>query len=71
MNLRINGEKKSFDESRLTILNLLESLELSIDHIAVEVNGDIIQKSLYSEKLLSNEDIVEIVSFVGGGIDIP
>ncbi|MEF2734888.1 MAG: sulfur carrier protein ThiS [Blautia sp.] len=35
--------------------------------MAVERNGEIIPKSKYEETLLSDGDVLEIVSFVGGG----
>ena len=50
--------------------NLAEYLEknnFDIKKIAVEINGDIVPKSKYSETLLQEGDKVEVVSFVGGG----
>ena len=35
--------------------------------IAVEINGEIVPKSAYDEKLFCDGDVVEVVSFVGGG----
>lgn len=35
--------------------------------IAVERNGDIIPKSQYDEAVIKDNDIIEVVSFVGGG----
>ena len=35
--------------------------------IAVEINGVIIKKSEYHGRVIDGEDIIEIVSFVGGG----
>ena len=35
--------------------------------VAVEVNEEIVTKSKYSEVILQDGDIVEIISFMGGG----
>ena len=35
--------------------------------IAVERNGDIVPKAQYDETMLCDGDVVEVVSFVGGG----
>lgn len=37
------------------------------DRIAIEVNGEIISKSRYINFILSENDKIEVVSFVGGG----
>ena len=45
----------------------LKSADYNPKRIAVERNGEIIPKSKYEETLLSDGDVLEIVSFVGGG----
>ena len=35
--------------------------------VAVEVNGEILGKDKYSSTVIAPEDVIEIVSFVGGG----
>lgn len=66
MIIQLNGEKKSFD-AEMSIASLVESLKLDTRKIAVEVNLEIIPKSTYSEKKLSEGDNVEIVHFIAGG----
>ncbi len=51
-------------------INLKEYLDKNgydINRIAVELNGEILPKSKYSETVIKSDDNVEIVSFVGGG----
>ena len=38
-----------------------------ISRIAVELNGEILPKRLYAETILRDGDVLEVVSFVGGG----
>ncbi len=66
MKIRLNGE---FHETSndATISNLLESLGIHKDRVAVEVNLDIIKKKSYETHVLHEGDEVEVVNFVGGG----
>ncbi len=66
MKIRLNGE---FHEaaSGATVLNLLSSLGIHKDRVAVEVNLDIIKKKSYETHLLHEGDEVEVVNFVAGG----
>lgn len=62
----VNGKNMNFQHS-ITISNLLESLDLNLDKVVVEVNRDIISRDKYDKFFLKKEDIVEIINFVGGG----
>ena len=61
----VNGEKVEAVGKNLA--EYLEEKTFDIKKIAVEINGDIVPKSKYSETLLQEGDKVEVVSFVGGG----
>ena len=39
----------------------------TISFVAVECNGSIVPKTQYEEKILTDGDVIEVVSFVGGG----
>ena len=66
MKLTINGNENEYKDD-LTILGLLEVLDIEPARVAVEVNINIIKKMNYEEYLLKDGDSVEIVNFVGGG----
>ena len=63
--VQINGE--SIDAAGKTLSAYLAENNYIIEGIAVEGNEKIIPKQKYNEYTLSEGDIVEIVSFVGGG----
>jgi len=63
--VQINVE--SIDAAGKTLAAYLEENNYIIEGIAVECNEKIIPRQKYSEFILSDGDIVEIVSFVGGG----
>jgi len=46
---------------------LLNKLKLQKNKVAIEVNGEIIEKNKYPDLILSKNDKVEIVHFIGGG----
>lgn len=66
MNIRLNGELHEVPNDA-TISNLLESIGIHKDRVAVEVNLSIIKKKSYATHVLHEGDEVEIVNFVGGG----
>ena len=67
MNLKINGNIKSFDDTSMTIEGLVMQLNLLGKRIAIEKNGMIISKSEFQEITLQDGDQLEIVGAVGGG----
>ena len=40
---------------------------LQKSRVAVEINGEIVSKQKYNDTVLHSGDVVEVVSFVGGG----
>ena len=67
MNLKINGNIKSFDDSTMTVESLVRQLNLLGKRIAIEKNGMIIVKSEFQNITLQDGDQLEIVGAVGGG----
>ena len=61
-----NGQRKEWKEG-LTVAALLERENYRPGRVAVERNGRIIPRAEFSETVLSEEDVLEVVSFVGGG----
>ncbi len=63
--VKINGKKFDIDGNKL--IDYLAAENYDSKRIAVERNGEIVPKSQYTEIVLADGDIIEIVSFVGGG----
>ncbi|MCC3866505.1 sulfur carrier protein ThiS [Terrisporobacter petrolearius] len=51
----------------MTVIDLLNKYNLKSDRVVVEVNLEIIEESNYNTYVLKDEDIVELISFIGGG----
>ncbi len=63
--VRVNGT--NLEIAGKTLTEYLATTDYDPKRIAVERNGDIVFKSQYSETVLCDGDVIEIVSFVGGG----
>ena len=64
--IRVNGEEKKL-EQEMSLTDFLEREGYQTARIAVEKNGEIVPRSRYGETILCSGDVLEIVSFVGGG----
>jgi thiamine biosynthesis protein ThiS len=62
----INGETKTLTNP-LSLAELIDHLDLTPARIAVELNREVIRRSLWSETKVKDGDRIEIVHFVGGG----
>jgi sulfur carrier protein len=65
--LNINGNERRFDESGLSVAQLVCKLGLEGKRLAVERNGEIVPRSVFVETTLASGDKLEIVGAVGGG----
>lgn len=64
--MKVNGEERHLENAG-TLEDLLLQLGYRLDRIAVEHNKSIVSKENYSKVVLQEEDMLEIVQFVGGG----
>lgn len=61
----INGKNREMQGK--TISEMLAILEYRVDAVAVERNEVIVPKAEYADTVLTDGDVVEVVSFMGGG----
>jgi sulfur carrier protein len=66
MILTLNGKQESIDRP-LSLDALVAAKELCPDKIVVEHNFSIVSKEDWPKIMLKDQDMIEIVSFVGGG----
>lgn len=66
MNIQVNGEPKKISSS-CSITDLLLLLEITGRRVAVELNKEIVPKSLHATTILQENDCVEVVHAIGGG----
>lgn len=67
MNIKVNGESKELNE-KISITQLLKSYNIkNMNAVVVELNGEIIESDFYEGTMINDNDMLEVVSFVGGG----
>jgi len=66
LQIQVNGEAREVAED-LTLPELVASLNLKPEQIAIELNQCVVRRAEWSGKILCDGDKVEIVHFVGGG----
>ena len=61
----INGKEQNM--AGKTILEMLAAMEYRKEMVAVEINEEIVSKDLFEKTILADGDVVEVVTFMGGG----
>ena len=64
--MQINGQEYALTKV-MSLQELLQEQGYRSSLVAVELNGAIVKRSEYGSTMLTAEDKLEIVSFVGGG----
>lgn len=66
MRITLNGNAREVAEGR-TLPALLAELGTGPEYVAVERNGEIVERTDFDGVVLQADDRLEIVRFVGGG----
>lgn len=66
MQIQLNGQPRDIEPDS-TLIALLQAEGLAERRVAVEVNGEIVPRSLHATCILQAQDRVEIVHALGGG----
>ena len=64
--IQLNGDPYEINDGS-NLNELLNKLKIQKNKVAIEVNGEIVEKNKYSDLILNNDDKIEIVHFIGGG----
>ncbi|MCH2296095.1 MAG: sulfur carrier protein ThiS [SAR324 cluster bacterium] len=67
MQLTINGEKRVIKESK-NLADLIKELDIKAPNFAMALNQQVVPRSKYDSTSIKENDKVEIVHAVGGGI---
>jgi len=66
LSITVNGESRELSEP-VTLAQLIASLDLKPEQVAIELNQVVIRRAAWENTLLKHDDRIEIVHFVGGG----
>ena len=64
--IRLNGKIKTVKEN-CGLEVLLNDLKVPLKKVAIELNLEILDKKKINKIKLKNNDVIEIVHFIGGG----
>ena len=64
--ITVNG-KQTIINSNFSLKNLVNKLEIPLNKIAIEYNKQIVDKKKLEKIIISKNDKIEIVHFIGGG----
>ncbi len=64
--IRVNGKIKTIID-KLTLAELIKDLKIPLNKVAIELNKEIVNKKKINKIRFRNNDIIEIVHFIGGG----
>lgn len=67
MQIFVNGQATALPAEAMSVLALVEHMQLTGRRIAIERNGDIVPRSQFADVQLQANDKLEIVGAVGGG----
>jgi thiamine biosynthesis protein ThiS len=66
LRIQVNGQPQEVEEN-LSLSQLVTSLDLKPEQIAIELNQEVIRRGDWPNNDLRDGDKIEIVHFVGGG----
>lgn len=66
IHILVNGERRQIPPQQ-TVRELVVQLGFKDKPVAVEVNKQLVPRRLHERHQLSEGDVVEVVTFVGGG----
>ena len=67
MRVEINGERRELAAAEATLAELLATLGIEANGVAVACNGRVVRRGQYAQQRIAEGDRIEIVRAVAGG----
>lgn len=67
MQLKVNGKDQELASGTNTAANLLDELNIKRERVAVVINENVVRRADLETTRISDGDVVEIITMVGGG----
>ncbi len=64
--IKVNGKLKVVNRN-INLSILIKNLKIQLKKVAIEMNGEIVDKKKLNRIILKNNDRIEVVHFIGGG----
>lgn len=67
--MTVNGQNFDFAllQKEPVLTSLVQQLGLNPERVAIELNGELINRSQFATTTVSDRDAIEIIHYVGGG----
>ena len=67
--MTVNGQNFDFAllQKEPVLTSLVQQLGLNPERVAIELNGELINRSQYATTTVSDRDAIEIIHYAGGG----
>lgn len=66
VDITVNGKRESILQD-ITVMDLLKSKEFEPNMVSIEINQNIIDRTMYGTTKINEGDIVEFLFYMGGG----
>lgn len=67
-NILVNGKEQILEAASISVLELIKlNNVLNADMVSVQLNGEFVDREVYSSTLLKANDEVDFLYFMGGG----
>lgn len=66
MRVQVNGESRDVPAD-ISLTDLLDHLAMPSRLLAIELNKEVVRRKDWPDTRVNDEDVVEIIHFVGGG----
>jgi sulfur carrier protein len=66
LSITVNGSPIEIEHS-ISVEELLQTVEVPKNYLAVEVNEDVVPREQHAEHIVNDGDRIEVVTLVGGG----
>ena len=67
MNIVVNGKDMDLKNDKITVLELIETLQIADKVMAAAINMEVVKKEDWKTREIKQNDKVEFLQFVGGG----
>lgn len=66
--IQVNGKEQIIETASISVLELIKlNKVLNADMVSVQLNGEFVDREVYSSTLLKTNDEVDFLYFMGGG----
>jgi len=67
MEITLNGQVRNLVKSPVSVHDFVASLDIGEAPVLVELNGEAVLTREFSERIISDGDVIEVIRMVAGG----